>query len=640
MQAQVKVQRGGVAKPGSSINFDQTCTPFPTFGVNTTPLIFHVVCLVLPPPTLWPLHRSCPSQTKFIGAMALTDYLVTDDLTILLSLVAASLFLLHNLYRPQPLVHPILLGRQSDAARVRNPKESAVYRNYGTGMLGRLPMRPAKDVNLVGDLVKPDSDAERTLWNTKITNAQLKERVAAFGTGLVRHAGLIPKDSSVLLLLNDSIEFLITDLALASHQMASFTLTSLSLLSPLLESHPPSAIITHAHFLPQLLELIYDSHEHGHHTIIVVGEINGEVARKGLGVTKVFEWAEVEKAGSKVETVITPAPGPNDVFTVSFYPSSTSPTGFKGAHLTHANITAGVTATRLLLPLSNPISPMDSMLSAHSLSTAFGRAVAYTAIYEGTSFGTVGNSAIFRMDGTEPTRDIKDLTSSSSSLPSPTILFIFPSHLRSLTISIISRAKSHASSLLFPMAWRHKLSAISEGFLSKGGLWDRLVFEGARQGVVGEGAGSFRGIVVAGGPVDSVLLTPARIALSVPLVNAHIHPLVSGPVMATHLLDLQSFVDPTPQVEARPEPTTEDVAHVGPPAINIEVKLVGVDDDAVEAGADPEGEVFVKGPSVGSGVGVDGENRVGGEEEEGWVSLEERARVLTNGTFKIVGRKA
>ena len=73
--------------------------------------------------------------------MALSDYLVTDDLTIILALVAAGLFLLHNLYKPQALVHPILLGRQSDVARVRNPKESAVYRNYGTGMLGRVCTR-------------------------------------------------------------------------------------------------------------------------------------------------------------------------------------------------------------------------------------------------------------------------------------------------------------------------------------------------------------------------------------------------------------------------------------------------------------------------------------------------------------------
>lgn len=70
--------------------------------------------------------------------MPLSDYLVTDDLTVILGLAAAGLFLLHNLYKPQSLVHPILLGRQSDVARVRHPGESAVYRNYTTGMMGRV----------------------------------------------------------------------------------------------------------------------------------------------------------------------------------------------------------------------------------------------------------------------------------------------------------------------------------------------------------------------------------------------------------------------------------------------------------------------------------------------------------------------
>lgn len=70
--------------------------------------------------------------------MALSDLLVTDDLTILLGLITASIFLLFNLYKPQSLVHPILLGRQSDVSRVRNPGESAVHRNYGTGIMGRV----------------------------------------------------------------------------------------------------------------------------------------------------------------------------------------------------------------------------------------------------------------------------------------------------------------------------------------------------------------------------------------------------------------------------------------------------------------------------------------------------------------------
>lgn len=70
--------------------------------------------------------------------MVVSDYIVTDDLTVLLGFIGVTVFLLQNLYKPQPLVHPILLGRQSDAGRVRHSGESAIYRNYSTGLLGRV----------------------------------------------------------------------------------------------------------------------------------------------------------------------------------------------------------------------------------------------------------------------------------------------------------------------------------------------------------------------------------------------------------------------------------------------------------------------------------------------------------------------
>ena len=75
--------------------------------------------------------------------MSLEQYLQTDDLTVLLGLIAVTVFLLRNLYKPQPLVHPILLGRQSDVGRVRNSKESTLYRNYGTGLTGRVRHQPS-----------------------------------------------------------------------------------------------------------------------------------------------------------------------------------------------------------------------------------------------------------------------------------------------------------------------------------------------------------------------------------------------------------------------------------------------------------------------------------------------------------------
>ena len=84
---------------------------------------------------------------------------------------------------------------------------------------------------------------------------------------------------------------------------------------------------------------------------------------------------------------------PLQVFTVSFFKTATGEV--HGVQYTHENITAGVTATRALLPTSGPISPMDTVISAHSLSSGYGRVIAYTALLEGASFATVSSTKLY-----------------------------------------------------------------------------------------------------------------------------------------------------------------------------------------------------------------------------------------------------
>ncbi|TRM61829.1 hypothetical protein BD626DRAFT_404925 [Schizophyllum amplum] len=558
--------------------------------------------------------------------MSLSDYLATDDLTILLGLIAATLFLLQNLYKPQPLVHPILLGRQSDTSKVRNVKESPVYRNYGTGLMGRFPVRPHKDVTVLSDLVRSDQDTPRTLFNTKITNMALQDRVASFGTGLLRLANLVPEDSNVLLLLNDSIEFLISDLALSSHSIPSFTLSSATLLDPVLEQHPPSAIITHAEFLGSILELIYEAGEHEHHTIIVVGEPSPRVMASVASRVKVLNFEDVEREGFRVEKTLTPLPKPTDVFSLAFYPNDEGQV--QGVQLTHANITAGVCAVKAMIPQQQAVSTLDTMVSAHSMSTPYGRAVAYAAIYEGVSFATLASTKQFRTDDAEVPLDVKDaLSFKSYSIPSPTIMFLKPAHLQGMVTAILKDARKNV--LLHPFAWRHKLAGISEGYLTKESLWDRLVYDAARGGVVGEVAGSLRLLVVSGGAVPTALLTPARVAFSVPLANAFISPLVAGPVLASFALDVQEF--PASPLEA---------AHVGPPSANVEARLINVDEEAVANGEDPVGTLLIRGPAVGKPLGTEDYVSVPSQtsdgDEEGWLAVGATARVHTNGAFQIV----
>ena len=83
---------------------------------------------------------------------------------------------------------------------------------------------------------------------------------------------------------------------------------------------------------------------------------------------------------------------PQDIVTVTFHTNAAGE--LQGTQLTHENFTAGVAATRNLVPLSNAISSLDTIVSAYSLSTSYGRAVAYTAIYEGTSFATLDSTRL------------------------------------------------------------------------------------------------------------------------------------------------------------------------------------------------------------------------------------------------------
>ena len=98
-------------------------------------------------------------------------------------------------------------------------------------------------------------------------------------------------------------------MALAAHSIPSFTISSSDLLSGILDSHPPTAIVTHAELLPQLLELIYDAGEVGqHHTIVVVGEPTPQAMATVTSTVKVLNWDDVESDGMKVQKNLSPIP--------------------------------------------------------------------------------------------------------------------------------------------------------------------------------------------------------------------------------------------------------------------------------------------------------------------------------------------
>jgi long-chain acyl-CoA synthetase len=114
---------------------------------------------------------------------------------------------------------------------------------------------------------------------------------------------------ALTVLLRSIPEFLITELALASHSIASLTLSSSSLLSPVFELHLPSTIVVHGSLLLHILELIYELNEYGHHFVIVVGEADEDVISKASQHVKLARWADLEAQGKEAPLITSPAPG-------------------------------------------------------------------------------------------------------------------------------------------------------------------------------------------------------------------------------------------------------------------------------------------------------------------------------------------
>jgi len=520
--------------------------------------------------------------------------------------------------RSEPLAHPLVLGQQSEPSKVRRPSESAVYRNYGVGMYMPLPTRPKRDVQTINNFVQPDATHQRLLFGKKITNTELQAQVSALGSGLTGKLNLAPRDSSVLLLLEDGFEYFVSVLALSACSVTPITLSHLQLLNPVLSVHPPSAIIVQSSFLHTLLEQLADEKEAGLN-VVVVGDIDAvaQSHARNTGIN-LIRWMDVLQSNSEdLKLAASDLPTANDVFMISYYGDELGQP--KAVQLTHQNMTAAVVSARGLFPVASSMSASDRILSSFSMNTPFGMAVAFHALFEGTSFSTKPNIGLFKTESDRAEQTISAAISSTK----PTILFVLPSELVSLSSAVLAKAKG---SFLYTLAWGRKMGALLEGSISRTTPWDRVVFEDARTKC---DLADLRNVVTAGEPSDPSTQAICSIAMSVPIARAHIHPLSASPILASHPLDLQRHFPATGGSRM-----SKDPLHVGPPAPSVEVKLVGVSESDIEAGNDPRGELLIRGTSVGTPVS---ESNV--PYPDGWLPTGERAIVQSNGTFKVVGRQ-
>ncbi|KAG8906712.1 NAD-dependent malic enzyme, mitochondrial [Tulasnella sp. 403] len=484
-----------------------------------------------------------------------------------------------------------------------------------------MPTRPILKPGTLLDFLDNELDATRTLWGTKITGVELKLKIRQLATGLIEKAHLSPRESNALLLLDDSFEFLLADMAFASLSIPTITLTRLDLLTQVVSTYPPSVVVVGFDFLDHLLEMIVEDAEDGDRIVIVVGDVNNiSPSKSEKSKVPIYRWEDlfITKPSTSLDDL--QPPSPTDVYTVTF--TEVDDHQPHGVQLTHLNLTAGVAVTQHIFPRGKPFAPRDSIVSCHSLTTPFGRSVAYTALLRGCSFTTLPSTSIFHSNKAGVEEIIR--AGENPDIPPPTVLFISSSQYIDLANAALNYAKSH---WLFAYAWRHKLFHHNGGQMSNDTVWDKLVFGPARTKALGRLGQSVEKIFISGEPLLESTIIPLRLALSVPVVRAVIHVTAAGPVLASHPVDFQSFQDSD---KGSPSSDFDSLSHCGPPTINAEAKLMNANHDDIEAGSDPIGELFVRGPTIGQAVPPAAEPSL-----DGWVKTGYQARVSSNGTFNV-----
>lgn len=110
-------------------------------------------------------------------------------------------------------------------------------------------------------------------------------------------------------------------------------------------------------------------------------------------------------------------------------------------------MTAGVAATRALFPMNTAITSADSVLSSHSLSTPFGRVIAYTALYESAHFATSDGTVLFPAD--ECKSDSIHRVRPKERTSAADMIFLTPASSKQRSISDQLDARKPSPSILF-----------------------------------------------------------------------------------------------------------------------------------------------------------------------------------------------
>ncbi|WWC57626.1 uncharacterized protein I303_100158 [Kwoniella dejecticola CBS 10117] len=584
-----------------------------------------------------------------------------DNLTVILLLLLATLAIYHRFFStPQPLVHPLLLGKQSDISTVRKSGETGIYRSWATGQGAPLTVRPANSVKVVSDIVTgpkiTDPKKERYILDVPITDEGLTEITRLIPIGLSLLFPSTEITSTVILLPpspSTSLPLLLLSIASTANRpvviLPSPRLLSSAISEQVQNGHPAAGVVViHVALLEGVLEQLYENKSSA--GVLVIGDPEKSsdglidlAKNKGINVRYWEEIWEVAESPAAENC----KPKQNVYSDVHSYYYSTQNNQTVTTKVTHINVTAGIASLLSLFPADKRPSAAlhDTVASAVPLTTPLGMTIALSTVWTGASFRLIGNhEPTWDPEEVDHAAELEVLADKEKGLPKPTILFISPKHHHALLNRLQYTYTSHPFASL---AARHKGHSIRAGHIDRDSLWDRVLWSGMRENVLGGIAGQrLRGVILVGDAPPPDALASSHLLLSLPLTRLHPSAYSTGPVFVTHFYDLQSpgvghLLKEVDMWDTSAGTATghhgvngKEKVHSGPPASNVEVLLRG---DHVNAAYEDEGEdaraihgqIWIRGPSVLEMVDIKGKN------EDGWVDIGEQAKVQTNGTFII-----
>ncbi|WVQ64344.1 uncharacterized protein L199_002506 [Kwoniella botswanensis] len=581
-----------------------------------------------------------------------------DNLTVILLFLLATLAIYHRFFStPQPLVHPLLLGKQSEVSSVRKSGETGIYRSWATGQGAPLTVRPANSVKIVSDVANgpkvTDPTKQRWILDVPITDEGLSEIIRLLPIGLSFLFPNLPSPSSIISLLppspSTSLPLLLLSIA-STKDKPLVILPTPKLFSSSLRStaHPKAGIVViYVNLLEDVIEEICESRGGSSVGILLVGDpqkksesVVGQAKSKGITVKyweEIWEVAESLEAQTQVDDITENAY--SDVHSY-YYSEQGGETVI--TKVTHINVTAGIASLLSLFPADKRPSAAlhDTVASAVPLTTPLGMTIALASVWTGASFRLIGNhEPTWSPEEVDHASELEVLADNEKGLPKPTILFISPKHHHALLNRLQYTFTSHPFATL---AARHKGHSIRAGHIDRDSLWDKVLWSGMRENVLGGIAGQrLRGVILVGDAPPPDALGASHLLLSLPLTRLHPSPYSTGPVFVTHFYDLQSpgvahILKGVDMWENKTSTGEKEIVHSGPPASNVEVVLKGdrVDEGHKEEGGNEpiKGRIWIRGPSVLDRVDREEERE---RENDGWVDIGEYAKVQTNGTFIV-----